>query len=82
MNDGQKVSYLPGQLPVSAALDVAKGEVDRGLKEVVILGFYDNGQIFIQGSKGSRADALWLIECAKAHIFGVALNNILRSQTK
>ncbi len=41
----------------------------KDLKKVIVVGEYDDGDLFIQSSRMSHAEALWLVERAKTHIF-------------
>ncbi|MBW8034210.1 MAG: hypothetical protein FVQ79_00650 [Planctomycetes bacterium] len=61
-----KVSQLPlsGSYTVEQALNVA---LNRGLQEVIIIGFDKEGDEFCVSSKMLRRDANWLIDCAKEH---------------
>lgn len=77
MNDGRKISYLPGQLDVQGALSSAEQQIPQGLKEVIVIGFYDTGELFIRSSKMCRADALWLIESARTHCMSPMMGKLL-----
>lgn len=42
-----------------------------GLKEVLVIGFDENGDFFTQSSKMQKKDALWALEWAKLHTLGL-----------
>ena len=54
-------SYTPEQALRSALMKLD----DDGLADVLILGYDNNGELFIRSSNMSRADALWITEQAK-----------------
>jgi len=39
------------------------------LKKVIVVAEYEDGDLFIQSSRMSHAEALWLVKRAETHIF-------------
>ena len=58
------------RMTVSQALDLAKS---RGLKEVLIIGTDEAGEIVIYSSHMARRDALWLAEQSRLHSLGISV---------
>jgi L-ascorbate metabolism protein UlaG (beta-lactamase superfamily) len=59
-----QISYLPATTTMTPeqALDSAKR---LEYKDVLIIGYDDDGELLIRSSRMSRSDALWLLESAK-----------------
>ena len=55
--------------PGITTLDLEPDKVLQGAKnqldDVLVLGWDKDGLLWISGSKAKKADALWLLECAK-----------------
>lgn len=52
-------------LEADAVLQMAMGE----LKEVVVIGWTNDGNMWLGGSKARSADVLWLLENCKQSLF-------------
>jgi hypothetical protein len=58
------------ELPASTSFTVEQAlhsALQSGIKEVLIIGFYDDGDLFIRSSKMDRRNALWMIKKAEKH---------------
>jgi hypothetical protein len=59
-------------LPVDRIL---KAALEKGLAEVVIIGFDDDGEFYFAASKADGGDVLWLLELAKKKLLEVGDND-------
>ena len=59
-----EVAFLPPSesMTVDQALDSVK---NSNVDQVIILGYNEDGKLFVRSSKLCRKEALWIIECAR-----------------
>lgn len=64
------VAFPPtSTMTVEQAIDSTKQTAPE-LSDVLIVGYYEGGGLFVRSSRMDRKDALWLAECLKRHAMG------------
>ena len=66
----ENVIALPtgARTPLKTLLSVMEFANNGNLQDVIIVGYDGDGELLVQSSDMSRADALWLVEHLRKHV--------------